>query len=213
MKIGAVITGDIVKSTKMTAEERTEMLCLLQYLPAFLNPLTKIKLEIFRGDGFQIMVADVYKSLRTAIAIRAAIRSHKFQRIRTQWDARLSLGVGTLDYERDRLATSDGQAYRDSGRGLDSMGKARLNITTPWNEMNEELRVSTAFADDIISRWTQSQSRIMTQYLITDLSHAEIGSSLNISRQMVDKALKAGKENLLNLYLNRFEELLQDYMI
>lgn len=208
MKIESIITGDIVDSTKMVAEERNAMLLMLQSLPELLSTLTKIDLEIFRGDSFQIKVGNPVDSLKVALAIRAQIRSFKFAKHNRQWDARLAIGVGTVEYENGTLATSDGEAYRLSGRGLDSIGKYRLTIETPWKEMNNELRVSTAFADDIISRWTQSQSRVMFQGLSTSLNHAEIGNILGITRQMVDKALRAGKEDLMNLYINRFEELI-----
>ena len=81
---------------------------------------------------------------------------------------------------------------------------------TPWKAVNEELRVSTAFADDIVSGWTQRQSEVMFQCLTTDISHAEIGNKFGISRQMVDKTLKAGKEELISLFINRFEELINE---
>lgn len=210
MKIGAIITGDIVDSTNMVGEERNSMLRMLQSLPDLLSPFTKIDLEIFRGDSFQIRVWESVDSLKVALAIRSHIRSFKFTGLNRQWDARLAIGIGTVEYENGSLATSDGEAYRASGRGLDSIGKNRLTIETPWEEVNKELRVSTAFADDIITGWTQSQSRIMFQSLTTDLSHTEIGDILRISRQMVDKALKAGKKELMNLYINRFKELLKE---
>lgn len=212
MKIGAIITGDIVDSTKMVAEERNSMLRMLQSLPVLLLPLAKFDLEIFRGDSFQIRVGRSVDSLKVALAIRSHIRSFKFAEHNRQWDARLAIGIGTLEYENVSLATSDGEAYRASGRGLDSIGKNRLTIETPWEEVNKELRVSTAFADDIITGWTQSQSRVMFQSLTTGLSHAEIGDILGISRQMVDKALRAGKEDLMNLYLNRFAELIKEHL-
>lgn len=210
MNIGAIITGDIVDSTKMLADERNNMLCMLQSLPELLLPVTKIDLEIFRGDSFQIRAGNPVDSLKVALAVRAHIRSFKFAEHNRQWDARLAIGIGTMEYENGTLATSDGEAYRASGRGLDSIGKYRLTIETPWEEMNNELRVSTAFADDIIMGWTQSQSRVIFQSLITRLSHAEIGNILGITRQMVDKALRAGKEDLMDLYINRFEELIKD---
>ena len=212
MKIGAIITGDIVDSTKMVAEERNSMLRMLQSLPVLLLPLAKFDLEIFRGDSFQIRVRRSVDSLKVALAIRSHIRSFKFAEHNRQWDARLAIGIGTLEYENGSLATSDGEAYRASGRGLDSIGKNRLTIETPWEEVNKELRVSTAFADDIITGWTQSQSRVMFQSLTTGLSHAEIGDILGISRQMVDKALRAGKEDLMNLYLDRFAELIKKHL-
>ncbi len=211
MKIGAIITGDIVDSTKMSAEERKSMLLMLQSLPELLSTFTKIDLEIFRGGGsFQIRVWNPIDSLKVALAIRAHIRSFKFAEHNSQWDARMAIGVGTVEFENGTIATSDGEAYRSSGRRLDSIGKYRLTIETPWKEVNKELRVSTAFADDIISGWTQSQSRVMFQSLTTSLTHAEIGSILGITRQMVDKALRAGKEDLINLYINRFEELIKE---
>lgn len=210
MKIGAIITGDIVDSTKMVADERNSMLLMLQSLPSLLLPLTKIDLEIFRGDSFQIRVSNPVVSLTAALAIRANIRSFKFAEHNRQWDARLAIGIGTMEYENGTLATSDGEAYRASGRGLDSIGKRRLIIETPWKEVNKELLVSTAFADDIITGWTQSQSRVIFQSLTTGLSHAEIGNRLGITRQMVDKALRAGKEDLMELYINRFKELVKE---
>ena len=81
MKIGAIITGDIVDSTKMVADERNSMLRMLQSLPELLVPLTKIDLEIFRGDSFQIKVQNPIDSLKAALAIRAHIRSFKFTEI------------------------------------------------------------------------------------------------------------------------------------
>ena len=210
MKVGAIITGDIMDSTKMVAEERTSMLCMLQSLPDLLMPLIKIDLEVFRGDSFQIRVWNPSYSLKAALAIRAHIRSFKFAEYNRQWDARLAIGLGTVEYENDTLATSDGEAYRVSGRGLDAIGKGRLVIETPWEDVNKELRVLTAFADDIVSGWTQSQSRTMFQSLTTDISHTEIGNVLGITRQMVDKALRAGKEELINMYINRFEELIKE---
>lgn len=210
MKIGAIITGDIVDSTKMVAEERNSLLCILQSLPELLSTLTKFDLEIFRGDSFQIKVLNTVDSLKAALAIRAHIRSHKFAKYKRQWDARLSIGIGKVEYENATLATSDGEAYRLSGKALDSIGKRRLIIETPWEEVNKELNVSTAFADDIVSGWTQSQSRVMFQNITSDINHAEIGCLLGITRQMVDKALKAGKEELINLYISRFKELIKE---
>ena len=210
MKIGAIITGDIVDSTKMVAEERNSMLLMLQSLPELLWTLTKIDLEIFRGDSFQIRAWNPVDSLKAALAIRARIRSFKFAEHNRQWDARMAIGIGTMEYDTGTLAMSDGEAYRASGRGLDAIGKCRLTIETPWKEVNKELRVSTAFADDIVSGWSQSQSRVMFQSLTTSLTHAEIGNILGITRQMVDKALRANKGDLMNVYINRFEELIKE---
>ncbi len=208
MKIGAIITGDIVNSTKLTVEGRDAMLQALQRIPEVLAPVQIVTLEIFRGDGFQIGIGEAREALRCGLAIRALLRAHKKENSNDVLDARISIGVGTLDYQSTSLSTSDGEAYRLSGRLLDEMHKSRLAIRTPWHGVNEELRLSTAFADDIVSGWTQSQSKTMLFSLTTQMSHLEIGNSLGISRQMVDKSLRAAKEELLGKYIRRYEYLI-----
>ena len=209
MKIGAIITGDIVDSTRLTLAEREAMLMGLESLPEVLSPVEKIRMEIFRGDSFQIGIRDAEKSLKAALIIRSYLRSHRIESSGTLMDARLALGIGTLDYESDTLSTSDGDAYRRSGRLLDSMDKSRLEISTPWNGVNDELKLSTAFADDIISGWTQSQSRVVMLSLLGGAQpHYKIASELGVSRQTVDKSLRLSKEELINAYLTRFEELI-----
>lgn len=148
--------------------------------------------------------------MKTALAVRAIIRTNKYAGSNAQWDARIAIGIGSLDYETDTLSTSDGEAYRLSGRGLDSIGKARLAIETPWENANKELKVSTMFADNIVSGWTRSQSEVMFEKLTNDRSQEEIGNRLGISRQMVSKALKAAGEELIRIYIQRFEELINE---
>lgn len=213
MNYVAIITGDIVDSTKMTAEERASMLQLLQSLPEWLFPTCKTNIEIFRGDSFQLKIVEPSKVLQIGLAIRAIIRANKFKVNNAQWDARIAIGIGTLDYETKSLSTSDGEAYRLSGRGLDLIGKSRLFIETPWEEVNKELIVSTLFADDVVSSWTASQSRIMFEKLVKNQSQEEIGNILGVTRQMVSKALKAAKESLISVYIKRFEELINERMI
>lgn len=209
MKIGAIITGDIVDSTRLTLAEREAMLMRLESLPEVLSSVEKIRMEIFRGDSFQIGIRDAEKSLKVALIIRSYLRSHRVESSGTLMDARLALGIGTLDYESDTLSTSDGDAYRRSGRLLDSMDKSRLEISTPWSGVNDELKLSTAFADDIISGWTQSQSRVVMLSLLGGAQpHYKIAAELGVSRQTVDKSLRLSKEELINAYLTRFEELI-----
>lgn len=211
MKSGAIITGDIVNSTKLTVEEREIMLNNLHLIPEVLSPVQKVSIEIFRGDSFQIGIYDAASALRSALAIRAWLRCHKVHRSKVM-DARLAIGVGTLDYESEALSTSDGEAYRLSGRLLDDMNRSRLEIRTPWDEVNEELKLSTAFADDIVSSWSQNQSKIILRSLITSKNHVELSQELGVSRQMVDKSLKASKDELIEAYIKRYEKLITKYI-
>lgn len=211
MKSGAIITGDVVDSTKLTVEGREIMLNALQLIPEVLSPVQEISIEIFRGDSFQLGINSAYSALRCALAIRAWLRCHKVYGSKVL-DARLALGIGTLDYESDALSTSDGEAYRLSGRLLDDMNKSRLEIKTPWRDVNEELKLSTAFADDIVSAWSQNQSKIILQRLVTLKTHVELSQELGVSRQMVDKSLKASKEELIEAYIKRYEYLINKHI-
>lgn len=211
MRSGAIITGDIINSTKLTVEGREIMLKSLQLIPKVLSSVQNVSIEIFRGDSFQLGISKAESAVRCALAIRALLRSHKVSDSNVL-DARLAIGVGTLDYESDALSTSDGEAYRLSGRLLDDMNKSRLEIRTPWHEVNEELKLSTAFVDDIVSSWSQNQSKIILRSLISLKTHVELSQELEISRQMVDKSLKASKEELIEAYIERYETLINKHL-
>ena len=71
MKFGAIITGDIVNSTKLTVEGRDLMLKNLQLIPEVLASVQNVSIEIFRGDSFQLGVSKAESALRCALAIRA----------------------------------------------------------------------------------------------------------------------------------------------
>ncbi|MDE6683055.1 MAG: SatD family protein [Muribaculaceae bacterium] len=212
MKLGAIITGDIIHSTQLTMEDRVYMIEQLEHLPQILNSVDKVVFEIFRGDSFQISITKASSALRCALATRAWLRSHRMGSTNQVLDARIALGVGTLDYQSHSLSTSDGEAYRLSGRALDNMTKSRLEVRTPWHDVNEELKLLTAFADDIVSSWSQNQSKIILMSLVENKSHVELSQELNISRQMVDKSLKASKEELIEAYIHRYEHLLNNHL-
>ncbi len=213
MKTIAIITGDIVDSTKLNLAERDIMIRALQAIPEILSPFDRVSMEIFRGDSFQIQIHRAAIAAKAAITIRSWLRSQIELSGKDPLDARLAIGIGGKDYESESLSTSDGEAFRLSGRLLDKMQKARLAVATPWPSVNEELGLSTAFVDDIISSWSQNQSKIMLLRLQTDKSHLEMSQILEISRQMVDKSLKSSKEDLIESYIERFEKIITEHTI
>ncbi len=186
------------------------MLVCLQSIPSVVSIIEEVGMDIFRGDGFQIRISDASKAINIALAIRAYLRSNVVGSGDGALDARLAVGIGTLDFESDRLSTSDGEAYRLSGRLLDRMDRARLEVSTPWQSVNEELELTTAFADDIISSWTPSQSKIILLSLLTNKNHPELSQELGVTRQTVDKSLRASKEELIKAYIRRFEKIIND---
>ena len=159
-KIKGVITGDIIDSSAIQIEYRDFLLKSIQKIAEELNVIEPLKIEFFRGDSFQMVINNPENAMQIAILLRAGLKSHTPKGCEKPWDARLSLGVGTISYHADNVVLSDGEAFQYSGRELDEMGKRRLIVKTRWSDVNDELLVSTAFADDVISSWSVSQSRL-----------------------------------------------------
>jgi hypothetical protein len=62
MTIGAVLTGDIVNSTKLPSSQEE---WLLEVLDRFLNPHPH---EFYRGDSFQAYIKEPSEALELALA-------------------------------------------------------------------------------------------------------------------------------------------------
>lgn len=208
MDIKAVITGDIVNSTTIKIHWRRELIDSIQQIAEDLRVLSPLKIELFRGDSFQLIVDKPEEALKIAILLRAGLKSHTPLESKNIWDARIALGVGEISYTSDRVVVSDGEAFHFSGWGLDEIGKRRLTIRTRWEDINEELKVSTAFADDIISGWTCSQAQVIYQTLLYQTPQKEIAIKYNKTAQNISKLLGAAKENLICIYLERYSALI-----
>lgn len=208
--IKGVITGDIIKSSAIQIEYRNCLLESIRKVVDELNVIEPLKIEFFRGDSFQMIINNPENAMLIAILLRAGIKSHTPKDCKKAWDARLSLGVGTISYHADNIVLSDGEAFQYSGRELDDIGKRCLIVKTRWPDVNEELQVSTAFADDVISSWSVSQSQASYQVLLYNISQKEIAHTLQMSAQNISKLLSAAKVNLVQMYIDRYRSLISN---
>ena len=205
-----VITGDVVGSTKINDFGK---------LPKLINDLiteislccTKCKVEISRGDSFQVLVEDPKQALLVALLIRAGFRKSSIDLGNKDLDMRLSVGIGEVYYMDEKIGQSNGEAFILSGHGFDNLTKTqRLSVQTFSDSINSELKVETAFIDDIVSNWTHLHGEIMYQSLLTDSTQCELAKKLGTSQQNICKRLRCAKEKLVRLYLNRFSSLIID---
>lgn len=205
-----VITGDVVGSTKINDFGK---------LPKLINDLineislccTKCKVEIGRGDSFQVLVEDPKQALLVALLIRAGFRKSSIDLGNKDLDVRLSVGIGEVSYMDEKIGQSNGEAFILSGHGFDNLTKTqRLSVQTFSDSINSELKVETAFIDDIVSNWTHLHGEIMYQSLLTDSTQCELAKKLGTSQQNICKRLCCAKEKLVRLYLNRFSSLVID---
>ena len=203
-----IITGDIVDSSQISAEYRGELLKCLNTMGDELQCVTPFSMELFRGDSFQLLIDEPSAAIKIAILLRAGLIRHTASKENGMWDARISLGIGNVEFLSERIVTSDGEAFHYSGRQLEEMGKQRLAVKTPWQDVNDELALSTAFIDDIINGWSSKQAGMIYLALRQDTPKKDIAKLIGTSVQNVRNVLSSAKESLVRKYIERYRDII-----
>src|ERR1043165_56861 len=111
----AVITADIVNSTRLKKMEEKTLLANLSFL------LKPYKFEFYRGDSFQVYVSDPKQALKVALQARAAAKRLSSGFSSPFADVRASIGIGDISGPVRDLKTAKGEAFVISGRVFDEM--------------------------------------------------------------------------------------------
>ncbi len=186
-KLYSVITGDIVKSSKLSLEQhklfvkvmRNSSKDLLKIFPDVL----KYKPDLFRGDSWQLLIKQPELALSIAIFYRAYLKS-KMQL--SSIDARMAISIGTVDYIESSFGVGD--AYKISGKALDKKGKRRIKFVADVISNANVIDLLIQNTDYISSKWTSSQSKIVLLAL-QNMDQNTISSKLRISQQAVSKQI------------------------
>ena len=208
----AVVTGDIVGSTKFAVSQRGN---LLEVLKASFATIEKIfpntirsPFEIYRGDSFQGVLSKPENALPAAVVIRASLRwRFETKKRRKALDARIAVGIGSIDFFPDGRGTEgDGEAFRLSGPILDNMkGDRRLLIRTPSKSLDAELDTECALLDAVINRWSGEQARaILCQ--IRGLTQELAAKELSISQPAVRLRLQSAGGGAVEAFLKRYKQ-------
>jgi hypothetical protein len=215
-KTYAVITGDIVDSSRFTGEERRQLLGYLKNalaVPAQIlgNEVMAFPFDIHRGDGFQGVLHQPAEALKAAIIVRAALRGSIKTTLSNTIDARIAIGIGPITLMPDTTGgEGDGEAYRNSGLQLDLMmqNNRLLFAKTPNEEINKELNVECALLDTIVTKWSAEQALAIIEFL-KGKTQQEMAEAFEISQPAIGKRLLAANHYAIELALNRFDELMQ----
>lgn len=208
--VKGVITGDLVNSTSIPLEWRQAVVDVLNTCIADFMSQTPIKIEMYRGDSFQVVVDNADLTLSVAIALRAKLRESTPDG-QEEWDARVSVGVGDVSFESDRVVTSDGEAFQLSGHAFDSIAKKKLVVLTPWPELNNTLDLNTRFADEIISSWTMRQARVVYHSILFLKTQKEMAEELGIIPQNFSYHWGTSKAQLILDYIEYFKSQIVIY--
>jgi hypothetical protein len=220
-----IITGDIVASGEIEARQRQQ---LFKKVDNFLSGLKKDYIksyETFRGDSLQCEVTSPESSLRVALLIRAFFRAYvpsieteeteKSGKgyFTTDYDIRLAIGIGEVDFINDnKITSSDGQAFRFSGEGLDSLkdGSQRLILKTAKPEFDEQMEPSILLVDALIQKWTQNQAQLAL-YKLQQIKEDEIAAKLGISQSAVTQRKKTAQWNAVDKLVYYFEKTVKTW--
>lgn len=204
----AVITADIVNSTRIEESSRYLLIEEINKIIRDLQKLSPLKCEMYRGDSFQVMVDDVKRCLEVAILIRLGLkRSNLLEH--GKLDARMAIGIGDISYEHEQVILSDGEAFRLSGRTFEKLNKKRLLISTNINDVDEPLNVMLAFIDELLDGLSCTQSKYLYDSLLYKMSQMELANVYNTSQPNIAKHLKSAKENLFRLFFDFAEKTLK----
>lgn len=212
MDLKAVITGDIVSSSQIIPAQRGQLLDSLNMMRDELQTISPFRMELFRGDSFQLLIDQPASAVEIAILLRAGLKFHTPDHSGLIWDARTSIGIGKTEFVSDNVVTSDGQAFQISGRLLDGMSRNRLACRTPWQDVDDELKLTMALADDIITGWTTKQAGMIYFSFGKKLTKKDIASAIGTSVQNVRVVLASAKENLIKLFIERNKAIISAHL-
>lgn len=222
--IKAVITGDIIHSTHLSSEARASLFNNIEYYLKKLKKEYGIKYEMYRGDSFQCLVHKVEEALRIALLIKTFIRSlnpsevyavtkkSNTKQVRDTvfttfiFDARIALGIGEVDADNKRLASSDGMAFFISGHLLDEIKNTKQHFAIDSDdEFKQEWETESILLDAIIRKTTALQCKVLN-YKLMDLTETEIANILNIGQSAVNQRANNGDWNAFDAMVYRFEK-------
>lgn len=189
MTQSAVLTGDFIASSKVGPSLLDNAMGLIEATVEQQARLAdgEIRFERFRGDGWQVFLADMTQVFRITLLILAELgRRPELP------GTRIAIGIGPVDQIPPKgLAGAHGDAFELSGRALDAMNSTvRMYLTTKGKE-GRWLRPLFAYLDWQSSRWSQEQAEALGLAFMTDPPRAHaVAEHLGITRQAAQARLK-----------------------
>ncbi len=190
----SIITGDIIK---LRAKAQPEV-----WLTTLKHSLETIAespkhWELYRGDSFQLEINSIEDSFKTAMYIKACIKTIK------GLDVRLAIGIGKKSFEGQTILESNGEAFQFSGETLETLKieKQNLKIKTKDNILNEELNVYFKLALISMDVWTTNSAEMVKLCLENpNALQMDLAKILGINQDAVSKRMKrANLDELLEL--------------
>jgi hypothetical protein len=186
-KLYSVITGDIVKSSKLSLDKHKLLVkvmrnCSKEISKIFPDSL-KYQPELFRGDSWQVLIKKPELALSIALFYRAYLRA---KMLLSSIDARMAISIGTVDFIESSFGVGD--AYKISGKALDKKGKRKIKFVSDILPNSNAIDLLIHNTDFISARWTSKQCKIVL-FALQNKDQKAIASKLRITQQAVSKQI------------------------
>ena len=197
----AVITADIVNSTRLKKAEEKMLISNLSFI------LKSYKFEFYRGDSFQAYIPDPKQALKVVLQVRAAAKRLSSGFSSPFTDIRARIGIGNITEPVKDLKTAKGEAFLLSGRAFDEMSKTgkRLRIQSSNEAMNLGLKIIANYADSLFSQLTTKQAAVVFE-LLMDHNQVETAKRLKKSQPTINKHAQSARWVEIN-------NLIEDYQL
>jgi hypothetical protein len=213
----AVLTGDLQNSSTLMAQAGSDSPA--RVLKAAFEQLRKGlghgailgQPAIFRGDSFQLLLADAGASLRWSLLLACRVKASAADLFDFNMPLpRLGLGIGSVSYrpKRGPITAGQGEAFERSGLALDETKATQclLQIRTPWQEPDRELAIQCRLIDHLLKGLSVEQCLAIAG-ILEGHTQNEIASHLGITQPAVHSRLAAANYKALLLVADRLTEI------
>ena len=155
--------------------------------------------QIFQGDSFQGYTTHPAKALKAGLFVL-------FEMLKQEFGLRISIAAGTINFDSGEALTSDGTAFRLSGRNLEILKKTDqlISVASDKQELNGEWLVHSATLNYLLKRSSSLQAEAMIE-MIKGKTQTETAELLHIKQPAVQQRLQAAGWPLIQTIMDRFE--------
>lgn len=203
MSLQAVLTGDIVNSTRLSSANEKK---LLKNLKSLLSPY---KYEFYRGDSFQVYLKDARAALRTALLCRAAAISIPASKELMHGDVRISIGLGAVKSPVKILSSAKGEAFLLSGRMFDEITKSgkRMAIAIDSPVADIAFEIIADYLNSIFNVMTDKQAIVIFE-LLAGKTQKNVSDKLKKSKSTISQHVTAGRWYEIEKLLKQYENII-----
>lgn len=205
----AVLTGDVVHSSKMSTTQYSQTIETLKQLISAEKQKNSASGDIYRGDEFQLQYSKPEYALQSALIFKLSL------------PCTLSLAYGKYEVFNDSPSTSSGPVYVESGKSLDKANRGDLivslsqdtsvlqNTCPPTQFHPNGLLLLNNFLAHTLNSLTKSQSELLLAYIKNGFpEHKVLAELTGTSRQNISNRLSSMGAHLVRDYVNYINELL-----